>query len=122
MTLINVYDTVTDAHYRVHVMGIDDGCHIVFGGDIMNQFVDDQRSLRVEAGVRLVAEQIFRIEGDGAGNGYALLHTSGDFARILALCINQVDAIKAELGTTGTVTKRVVGEHIQWKHDIFQNA
>ena len=32
----------TNAHYGIHVVGIDDCCHIVFLSDAMKEFVDDK--------------------------------------------------------------------------------
>ena len=55
VSLVDVKDAVADAHYGVHVVGIDDGGHVVLGGDVMNQGIDNQRGLRVESRVRLVA-------------------------------------------------------------------
>ena len=43
-------------------MCVDDSRHFVFGGDIVDQVVDNQRSLGVQAGVRFVTEQIFRVQ------------------------------------------------------------
>ena len=42
MALIDIDDAITNSHYGVHVVGIDYGGHVVFCGDVMNQFVDNQ--------------------------------------------------------------------------------
>jgi len=42
MALVDKNDTVANSHHRIHVVGIDDGGHVVFGGDVVNQFVNDQ--------------------------------------------------------------------------------
>ena len=34
-------DIVTDTHYGVHVVGVDDGSNVKFFGDTLKQFVDD---------------------------------------------------------------------------------
>ena len=36
-SLIDEDDAVSDTHHRVHVVCVDDGCHVVFGSDVMNQ-------------------------------------------------------------------------------------
>ena len=42
MPLVDVENTVTDSHYGVHIVGIDNGCHVVFSGNVVNQFIDKQ--------------------------------------------------------------------------------
>ncbi len=97
VTLVDEADVLTDAHHRVHIVGIDDGCHIVILGDAREEFVDDERSLWVETRVRFIAEEVFRIDHDGTGNGYTFLHTTRDLARILLLGVYQVDAVETFL-------------------------
>ena len=43
------------------IMAVDDGGHFIFDCDVMNQVINDQRSLRVQSGIGLIAEQILRI-------------------------------------------------------------
>ena len=43
-------------------MSVDDGGDVVLNGDIVDEVVDDNRSLRVESRVRLVAEEVLRIK------------------------------------------------------------
>ena len=62
MSFINENDVFTDAKHGVHVVGVDDGRYLIFMGDIAQQLVDKDRCLRVETGVRLVAEKVFGIE------------------------------------------------------------
>ena len=69
-------DIFANAHHRVHVVGVDDGGGVVFHGDGVQQVVDNQRRLGVESAVRLVAEQVFRVERNGTRNGHALLHAA----------------------------------------------
>lgn len=63
---INVDNFFSDTHYRVHVMGIDKGGHIVLTGNVLYQFINDERRLGVQAGIGFIAEQILRIQGNGA--------------------------------------------------------
>ena len=58
-TFFDEDNVFTDIHDGVHIMCVDDSRHFVFGGDIVDQIVDNQRSLGVQAGVRFVTEQIF---------------------------------------------------------------
>ena len=42
VSVVDINNFFTDTHYRVHVVGVDEGGHIVFMGDIVYQFVDYQ--------------------------------------------------------------------------------
>ena len=75
-------------------MGIDDRRDAILLGDAGEELVDDERGLRVEAGVGLVAEEILRIHHDGAGDGDTLLHTSRNLAWKLASRSVEVDAVE----------------------------
>ena len=75
-TLIYEYDMLADAEHRVHVVGVDDCSNIIFMSDIGQQFVDHYRCARIEAGVGLVAKEVFGIECDGSCYGYTFLHTA----------------------------------------------
>ena len=88
-------------------MCVDDSRHFVFGGDIVDQVVDNQRSLGVQAGVRFVTEQIFRVQGDGAGNSGTFHHTAADLRRIEVAGFRQVHTIQTELGTFQAVFVKV---------------
>ena len=79
-------------------MRVDDGGHVEFHGDVVNQLVYHQRGFGVETRVRFVAEQVFGIEGDGPCNGHTLLHTAADFVRKLLLCFEQVHPVQTKLG------------------------
>ena len=56
MPLVDVENTVTDSHYGVHIVGIDNGCHVVFSGNVVNQFIDNQLGLWVQTGIGFVAK------------------------------------------------------------------
>ena len=51
----------TYSHDGIHVVGVDDGGDVVFVGDAMQEFIDDERRLWVEPRVRLVAKEVFRV-------------------------------------------------------------
>ena len=42
VALVDVDDVLADAHHRVHIVGVDDGRHVEFAGDGVQQVVDDQ--------------------------------------------------------------------------------
>ena len=114
-------DALADAEHGVHVMGVDDGRHVIFRCDAVDEVVDDQRRLRVEAGVRLVAEKVLRVQGDGTRDGYTFLHAAADFAGIFLLRFLEVDAVQAELGTLHAVAIVVRGKHVEREHDVLQH-
>ena len=35
-------DIITNAHYRVHIVGVDDGCHTEFFCNAMKKFIDNE--------------------------------------------------------------------------------
>ena len=121
MTLADEADVLTDTHHRVHIVGVDDGCHIVILGDAREEFVDDERSLWIETRVRLIAEEVFRIHHDGAGDGNTFLHTTRDFARVFLLGINQVDTVEAFLCSLHTFPVIHIREHIEGEHHVLQH-
>ena len=42
VTLVYEYYRLANTHYGVHVVGVDNGGDVVFVGDAMQQFVDDE--------------------------------------------------------------------------------
>ena len=42
MTLVDEDDVLSDAHHRIHVVGIDDGGDVELLGDAAQQVVDDE--------------------------------------------------------------------------------
>lgn len=69
MPFVDIDDFLSDAHYGIHIVGIDEGSHVVFSGDILYQFVDDERCFRVQTGVGFVAKEILRVQGNCSCNG-----------------------------------------------------
>ena len=101
-------------------MGIDDGGHIILLGDGVEQFIDNERCLGVEARVGLVAKQVFGVEGDGTGNGHALLHATTDFARELLVGTSQIYTIQTILSSTDTLAVVHRREHIEGEHYVLE--
>lgn len=121
VSLIDEDDFLADAHDGVHVVSVDECGHVVFAGDVLNQPVNDERGLGVESRVGLVAEEVLRVQGDGAGNGYTLLHTAADFAGIFVFGFGQVHAVQAKHGTACAVAQGIVAEHVQGKHHVVEH-
>ena len=55
-TLMNKENVVSDFHDAVHVVGNDNSGDLVFLGNILNQFIDDDRRFGVEARIGLIAK------------------------------------------------------------------
>ena len=49
MALVDEDDVLADAHDGVHFVGVDDGGHVELTGDALQELVDDERGLGVEA-------------------------------------------------------------------------
>ena len=120
--LFNEDDVVADVHHGVHVVGVDDGRHVVLHGDVVDKVVDEKRGLRVEPGVRFVAEEVLRVERDGPGDGGTLHHTTADLRREEVAGIGEVHTVEAELGTLASLGRGGVGEHVQREHDVLQHS
>ena len=61
VAFIDEDDVLTYTEHRVHVVGVDDGGYVVFVGNIAQEFINEDGCAGVKSGVRLVAEEIFRI-------------------------------------------------------------
>ena len=121
MPFVDIDDFLSDTHYGVHVVGIDERGHVVFTSDVLYQLVDNERGFRVQTGVRFVAEQILRIQGNSTCNGHTLLHTATDFTGKFIFRFDKVHAFQTKHGTTCTVAQRIRTEHIKRKHYIIQH-
>ena len=95
VTLVYEDDVFPDTEDGVHIVGVDYGRDAIFVGDIVEEFVDKNRGAGVETGVGFVAEQVAGIEGDGACDGHAFLHTAGDFRGIFLLGALEVHSSQA---------------------------
>lgn len=123
LALFEEDDMVANLEDGVHVVRVDDGADIVFGGDLVDELVYDERRLGVETRVRLVAEQIFGVHRDGSCDGYAFLHTAGNLGwREVPRMILDIDATEAEFRPIFHLFDRHIGEHLQRKHHVFQHA
>ena len=116
MAFVDEDDVLADAHDGVHVVGVDDGGHVELAGDAL------QGGLGIETRVGLVAEQVFGVEGDGAGNGYALLHTAGDLAGEFLVGSLQIDTVEAFLGAVYALAEVHRGEHVEGEHDVLEDG
>jgi len=119
--LVDEYDVLTYAEHRIHIVGIDYCGDIILMCDVAQQLVNQYRGTGVESRVRLVAEEIFRIERNGTRYGHALLHTAGYLRRIFVFGTFEIDSLDAEHGTVVHFASAHIGEHAEWKHDIAQH-
>ena len=75
-------------------MRIDDGRDIVLLRELVDELVDDRRGLGVKTGVWLVAEELFWIECQSAGDGSTLHHPTTDLSGILLRGFGQTDTLQ----------------------------
>ena len=97
LPLMDKNNVFADLHHRVHVVRVDDRRDVVFLGDLLDQVVDQHRRHRIEPRVRLVAEQVLRIQHDGAGDRHALDHPAADFGRVQMVHVAEVDPFQAKI-------------------------
>jgi hypothetical protein len=64
-------------------MGDHDGGGVKVFGKLLNQFVYTASGEGVQAGVGLIAEEVFRIEDDSASEAHAAFHTARKLSWIL---------------------------------------
>ena len=75
-------------------MRVDDSRHLELLGNGVQQVINHQTGLGVQSAIRLIAEQVFGIECNGSGDGYAFLHTSRYLAGELLFCSYEVDTVQ----------------------------
>ena len=92
---------------------------VVLLGDLVDQVVDDDRSLRIEARVGLVAEEVAGVHHDGAGDGHALDHAARQFGRIEAIGIFEAHALKAEVHALHLLLRALRRKEVQRQPDIL---
>ena len=63
-------------------MRVDDGGDVILVRNLLDESVNHERRLGVETRVWFIAEEVFGIEHNGAGNGGAFLHTSAYLRRV----------------------------------------
>ena len=93
-------------------MGVDDRGDVVLLGDLVDQVVDDDRGLRIEARVGLVAEEVARVEYDGAGDGHTLGHAAAKLRGVEVVGIVEVDAPQAEVHALHLLLLRLLGKEV----------
>ena len=118
-SLVDEEYLLANVMYRAHVVSVDDGRDVILVGDVTDEAVDDARRYRVKSGVGLVAEKVARFQGDGPGDGYALLHATAELIRHLAFRVGEPHAIKTKAGAQQTLAMSLGGEHLKRKQHIL---
>ena len=94
-------------------MRVDDRRDVVLLRDLVDQVVDDDRGLRIEARVGFVAEQVARIEHDGPRDGHALDHAARQLGRV------EADTLQAEVHALHLLALALRGEEVERQLDIL---
>ena len=75
-------------------MGDDDDGDAQALVDVLEQFQDGFRRLRVQGGRRFVAEQDLRVAGQGAGNADTLFLAALELGRVIAGPVAEADQVQ----------------------------
>ena len=119
MSLVDEAYMVSDFHNGIHVVGIDDSGDLILSGDFLDQAVYDDGCGWIQAGVRLVAEKIFRIQRYGPCDTYPFLHTSRQLGRIKFVGTFQVNSLEAEIHPFQFLFKAPFRKEIHREHDVL---
>ena len=76
VALVDERDGFADGDDGVQIVSVDYRSGVELVGDLGDEFVDEQGSLGVEAGVGLVEEKVLGIASQRAGDGGTFLHTT----------------------------------------------
>ena len=117
---VDVDDLLPDLHDGVHVVGVDDRGDVVLLGNLVDQVVDDDRGLRIEARVGLVAEEVARVQDDRARDGHALDHAARQLRRVEIVGVFEPHAPQAEIHALAFLGLRLIGEEIQRQADVLR--
>ena len=117
--VVDVDDLLADLHHGVHVVRVDDRRDVVLLRDLVDQVVDDDRGLRVEARVGFVAEQVAWIEHDGPRDGHALDHAARQLGRVEAVGVLEPHALQAEVHALHLLALALRGEEVERQLDIL---
>ena len=112
-------DVVADTEHGIHVVGVDHGGDVVLAGDVVDELVDEDGGLRVEARVGFVAEEVARVERDGTGDGDALLHAARQLGGHLLVRTLQVDTVEAEVHAFANLGVGLFAEHAEGKGNVL---
>jgi hypothetical protein len=121
IALVEIHDMVADLHNAVHIMGDHYSSTVVFLGQFPDQLVNEEGGLGVQAGIRLVAEQVFRVKHNGPGDGHSFFHAPAQLGREFFVGTGEVYPFECFIHLFFLVTVRQPGEHIEGKKDILLN-
>ena len=113
VAVVDKYDMLAYLQHGIHVVGVDDGGDVQLLGDFLDQLVDKDGGLRVEAGVGLVAEQVFGIGDNGAGYGHTFAHAAAELGGEEFMGVWKVHTFEAEIHTFVHLGVGHFGEHQQ---------
>ena len=117
--LVDVDDLLADLHHGVHVVRVDDRRDAVLLGDLVDEVVDNDRRLRIEARVGFVAEQVARIHDDGPRDGHALDHAARQLGRVETVGVLEPHALQAEVDALALLGRRLPGEEVERQADVL---
>jgi len=110
LALVQHDNAVADLVGAVHVVGYDHTGHFQLSLQLQNEFVDNIRGDRIQAGRRLVVQNDFRIQGDRAGQGDTFFLPAGQRCRIIVL--KSVHPDQCQLLLNQLVQRFVIGDFV----------
>ncbi|MNZ76267.1 hypothetical protein D3C78_947680 [compost metagenome] len=109
---------VADPADHVHLVGDQHNGQLQFTVDLSQQLQNRGRGLRIECTGGFVAEQDFRLGGQGAGNADALLLATGQLRRILFRVLGQADTGQQFADADVDFLARQLAGQGQWQRDV----
>ena len=106
---------ITCLHHAVHVVGDNHSGHFVLSGDVEDELIDDDGGLRIQPGVGLITEKVFRIHRNGPRNPDALLHTAAALGWKARSGIRQFYPLQTFCCPACDFSIRQIAEHPQGK-------
>src|SRR5690606_20760762 len=108
-----------DSHHGIHVMGYDNRCTLILLCQLLDKLVNQNRSRRIEAGVRLVTKQVFRAHAYRTCDTDTLLHPSRQFRGVKLVGPLQVDPFQTEVGAVCFFFLAHIGKHIESAYAVL---
>ena len=100
-------------------MGIDNGSDIVLYGNIVDKVIDNDRGLRVETRVWLIAKEVLRIEYDSSRNRGTLNHTTRKLRWVEVACVRKLHTCQTLLHALILLGRALICKHIERKTHIL---
>ena len=109
---------IADFHHRIHIVGIYDGCDIIFNRNTTYQFVNHHTRFGVETRVWFIAKQVFRIQEnrppqyEGIFQNLATLYGKPVTPKTSVFVEEIAHALKTTMGKNRIKTHYLIDNHL----------